>query len=387
MFTEAHKLVNGEVGLPPGGIMSSIGIPNPGLGLWCFGAIALFTQTPVQMVQGVMLINVIVLWGFAAFVVRKIPKKQRETWLWGLAIAAINPLALVFSRKIWIPDLVAPFIFLCFVGHWFRDRFWGAFCWGFFSLCSGQIHMGGLFFTLGFWLWTIWHDWRKKQLGKSAWFGWFLGSAIAAIPLIYWLWDAIPQWQRTSSSIVGLLVPKFYAQWITSALGVNLSYPLQKVFWSDFLAEPLLLGKPTYLMLIVHVFLVFIGLWAIGQWGRDRLHKETYLNNNIKAPRPKDEGLGVRAIDAYLNAMGIGVGGTFTATATNVVPYYIPIVFPFPFLWLARTYQSRQMWLLAILVMQLCVSLTFLHFIHIHGGCDNTLCDYGRTYFAQLADS
>ncbi|NEO82757.1 MAG: hypothetical protein F6J87_00625 [Spirulina sp. SIO3F2] len=371
MFNEARKLAQGQIPLPPGGIMSSIGIPNPGMGLWCFALIARFATTPVGLVRGVMLLNVVVLWLFFGFVLWQISRTKRLTWLWGLAIASVNPIALVFARKIWIPDLLAPFCLLCFVGHWFRQRFWGAFLWGAASLCAGQVHMGGLFFTLGLWLWTLWYDARRHALRQTAWWGWLLGSALASIPLVYWLWDALPQWQRSSSSIVGLLVPKFYAQWITSALGINLSYPLEQVFWSTFLQEPRIGGIPTYLMVLAHGFLVGVGLWAVYQWFQDRRSPRSPQAKATRHPK----------LDDHLNALGLGVGGVFTLTATNVVPYYIPIVFPFPFLWLARAYHQRTRWLLAIVLAQLVVSLTFLTFIHTHGGCDD--CDYGRTYRVQ----
>lgn len=371
MFNEAHKLAQGAIALPPGSIMSSVGIPNPGLSLWCFALIAKFTTTPVEMVRGVMGLNVLVLWGFFGFVLWQVSQSERLTWLWGLAIASVNPIALAFARKIWIPDLLAPFCFLAFVGHWFRRTFWGAFLWGAASLCSGQIHMGGFFFTLGLWLWTVWSDYRRRSLGKIAWLGWFLGSAVASIPFFYWLWHALPQWQRSASSWVGLLVPKFYAQWLTSALGVNLSYPLEQTFWSDFLQEPRIAGFPTYLMLPAHGFLVGIGLWAIYRWLQERRSRSS--SQPTGKPHPQ--------LDFYLNGMGIGVGGTFTATATNVIPYYIPIVFPFPFLWLARAYHHRLRWLIAIVLVQLLISLTFLNFIHVNSGC--TDCDYGRTYRAQ----
>ena len=292
MFNEARQLAQHPWPLPPGGIMSSIGIPNPGLGLWCFALIAKFAATPVAMVRGVMLLNVVVLWGFCGFVLWQVAQREQLTWLWGLAIASVNPLALVFARKIWIPDLLAPFCLLCFLGHWWRDRFWGAFLWGAASLCAGQVHLGGLFFTLGLWLWTIWSDARRRALGEVAWLGWFLGSLLASIPFFYWLWDALPQWQRSSSSIVGLLVPKFYAQWLTTALGVNLSYPLEQVFWSQFLQEPRLGALPTYLMIPAHALLVGIGLWALYQWIQDRRQRRLPW----QATHPQ--------LDRYLNANG-----------------------------------------------------------------------------------
>ncbi|NJN74494.1 MAG: hypothetical protein HC799_17725 [Limnothrix sp. RL_2_0] len=371
MFEEAHRVAQGGFPLPPGGIMSSVGIPNPGMSLWCFALIAKFTTTPIGMVQGIMFLNVVVLWCFFGFIVWQIPRMQQSIWLWGLAIASVNPIAIIFSRKIWIPDLLAPFCLLCFLGHSFRQKFWGAFLWGCFSLCSGQIHMSGLFLTVGLTLWTIWHDWRDKQLKKIAWSGWFLGSVVASVPLIYWLIDAHSQLQRSASSIVGLLVPKFYMQWLTTAIGVNLSISLKQTFWSDFLQEPRFLGMSTYLMIPVHAFLLCIGLWSLYQmWQNCRISRRNQKIEQATIPNS--------SIKDYIQALGFGLGGIFTITATDVIPHYVPITFPFPFLWLANIHHRRPHILLLIVLMQLWISITFLQFIHDNDGCEN--CDYGRTY-------
>ncbi|MEA5470043.1 hypothetical protein, partial [Spirulina sp. 06S082] len=296
-----------------------------------------------------------------------------QSWLWGIAIASVNPFAILFSRKIWIPDILAPFCFLSFVGHWFRRKFWGSFFWGAFTLLSGQIHLGGFVFTAGLFFWTIWHDYQQKSLGKIAWLGWFCGSFIASIPLFFWLREALPQWQGVRSSVVGLLVPKFYSQWITSALGVNMSYSLKDVFWSDFLREPILLGIPTYLMIPAHLFLIGIGLYPLYHW----LRQSRRISLRKIVPKKDDSQLVF-----YLKAMGLGVGGTFTLSAINFVPYYIPVVLPFPFFWLARLYENKLRFLLAIVLLQLLISITFLTFIHYTGGSEYS--DYGLTYKTQL---
>ncbi|MEM9541658.1 MAG: hypothetical protein AAGA60_19450 [Cyanobacteria bacterium P01_E01_bin.42] len=372
-FEQARKIATGEIPLPTIGILSSIGIPQGGLSMWCFAAIASFSEDPVAMVRWIGGMNSLVLWLFFAFILRQIAANERESWLWGIAIASVNPFAILFSRKIWIPDILIPFCFLSFIGHWFRRKFLGSFLWGCFTLLSGQIHLGGFVFTAGFFLWTIWHDYRQRTLQKIAWLGWLCGSFVASIPMFFWLVEALPQWQGARSSIVGLLIPKFYSQWLTTALGVNMSYSLQDVFWSDFLKEPIAFGFPSYLMVVAHLFLVGIGLYPFYRW----LRKSRRFSWRKMIPQQEDWQLLF-----YLKAMGLGVGGTFTLSAINFVPYYIPVVLPFPFIWLARLYEKRIKMLLAIVLVQLLISLTFLTFIHYTGGSENS--DYGLTYRTQL---
>ncbi|NEP59909.1 MAG: hypothetical protein F6K31_23375 [Symploca sp. SIO2G7] len=416
MFNQAQQIVNGTIPLPISGIQSSIGIPNPGMGVWCFAAIAKFADDPVSMARGVQLLNIAALWLFFAFVIRQIAKEEKHTWLWGLAIASVNPLAIILSRKIWIPDLLAPFCFLIFLGHWFRQKFWGSFLWGIAGICSGQVHMGGFFVVIGIFCWTIWHDGRKKILKKTAWIGYILGTALGSIPLLLWLWEVLPQWQGSRSSILGLLVPKFYSQWLTTALGINLSYSLKDFFWQDFLREPLIFGISTYIMVPAHLFLVGIGIYPCYKLfksrRRDFLHKSrkgvalTKQNPGFLGNLPASmlhpynqlstfaKGLSRRLkpvtnpenaqLNLYLKALGFGVGGTFTLLAVNVPPYYMALVFPFTYIWLAQLYRHKTKLLLAIVLVQLLISLTFLIFIHRTGGIPFEGSGYGTSYRFQL---
>ncbi|MGB3694252.1 MAG: hypothetical protein WA999_16180 [Spirulinaceae cyanobacterium] len=370
MFQQAQQIAAGAIPLPVGGIQSSIGIPNPGMGVWCFAVIAKFAKDPVAMVRGVQILNILPIWFFFGFVVKNIPKSNWNPWLWGLAIASVNPIAIVLSRKLWIPDIMAPFCLLIFLGHWFRKKFWGSFLWGIAAISSGQIHMGGFFLTLGLFCWTIYHDYHKNTLKKVAWEGWILGTIIGSIPFIFWLWEVFPQRQGSRSSILGLLVPKFYIQWLTGALGINLSYSLKDFFWSDFLREPLIFGFPTYLMIPAHLFLVGVGIYPFYRWFKSR---------NYSRPKKSE-------LSFYLKAIGFGVGGAFTLAAVNVPPYYIAVVFPYPYLWLAKLYQNKIKILVVIALMQLLISFTFLSFIHRTGGIPFEGSGYGMSYRFQMTE-
>jgi hypothetical protein len=374
MFEQAQLIASGAAPLPLVGMESSVIVRNPGMSIWCFALIAKFAHDPIAMVRCIQWLNIVTIWLFFGFVLWQIPQNQRRPWLWGLAIASVNPFAVLFSRKIWTPDILAPFCFLVFFGHWFRKKFWGSFLWGIAGIASGQVQMGGFFLTLGLLVWTVWHDYNHKTLKKTAWTGWVLGTALGGIPLIPWLWEVLPQMGGYRRSIVGLLVPKFYSQWVSSALGVNLSYSIKRVFWNDFLREPLIFGIPTYLMIPAHLFLVGIGLYALYRWFKSR------KNSHKKASTSEVE----PALIFYLKAMAIGVGGAFTLSAVNVHPYYITIVFPFMYMWLAQLYQKKVRLLMAIALVQLLITVTFLVFIHRTGGIPFTGSGYGITYRLQV---
>ena len=57
-----------------------------------FVAIGRFTNTPASMARAVALLNMIGLFGFAVAVRLYIPSKEREPWLWGLALQAVESL-------------------------------------------------------------------------------------------------------------------------------------------------------------------------------------------------------------------------------------------------------------------------------------------------------
>jgi hypothetical protein len=113
-------------------------------------------------------------------------RHERTLWLWGLALAAVSPLAILFSRKIWAQDLLPIFCVPLLIGHWYRDKRWGAFIWGLVGAVMGQVHMSGFFLAAGLWLWTIYSDGRQRQLWQTQWLSWlgrFGGGHSALYPL------------------------------------------------------------------------------------------------------------------------------------------------------------------------------------------------------------
>jgi hypothetical protein len=375
MFEQAQLVARGEIPLPVAGMPSGVRVPNPGMTVWWFALIATVARDPIAMVRWVQFVNILTLWLFYLFIFWQIAPQERQPWLWGLAIASVNPLAVVFSRKIWIPDLLPPFCFLVFLGHWFRKTRWGSFVWGIAGALIGQVHMGGFLFTLGLLLWTIWHDYKQQTLRKTVWIAWLLGAGLGSLPLIPWALAVLPQMEHYTRSWLGLLVPKFYVHWIATAVGVNLSDPLQKVFWRNFLCEPMIFGVPTYLMAPAHLFLLAIGWYPVYRFLKSR-----------RTPRPNASANAAHSkLKFYIGALAWGVGGVFTLSGIAFQPYYIMVVFPFAYIWLALMYQNQVRLMVTIALMQLFITSTFLIFIHRTGGVDAP--GYGIVYRLQMQQS
>lgn len=373
MFDQASKIVRGEIPLPMLGMTSSVLVNNPGMSVWSFAFIRLFVDTPIEMAQFIQRLNCVLLLLFTGFILWQVPKQEQTPWLWGMAIMSVNPFAILFSRRIWTPDILLFFIFLTLVGHWFRKYFWGAFLWGLVSILSGQVQMGGFFLAMGLAIWTAWDDFSKKTFNIKSWAGWSLGTIVGFIPLIPWIIEIVPQMEGYRRSIVALLVPKFYIQWITSALGVNMSYTLKEFFWGGLLQEPSIFGVHLYLVALAHIGLVILGSYPAYRWWKLRQHRQKQSFRSEPTH-----------LSFYLKAMAIGVGGTFTLSRVNVHPYYIVIVFPFVFFWLATLYQHRVQVLVMIVCLQLFISINFLTFVHRTGGMPVCGDGYGVSYRFQI---
>lgn len=95
--------------LPVTGMHSSIGLPNGPFQAWLLAPFALVGATPPIMTAGVGLLNVLgvaLVYGFARDIFGK------RVALLSLLLVAVNPWAVVLSRRLWGDDMVAPFAVL-----------------------------------------------------------------------------------------------------------------------------------------------------------------------------------------------------------------------------------------------------------------------------------
>jgi hypothetical protein len=366
------------------GQASGVGTVNAGMGIWVYSlmakAIHLFTAahvTPPQLVRGVMTLNVIALVGLVAFALRVVPGRQREPWLWAAALVAVNPLVVLFSRKLWIQSLLPPFVVAMLLAWWHRRRRAGAFAWGLVGAWLGQIHLTGFFFAAGFAAWTALFDRRSVR-----WRWWLLGSLLGALTLVPWLNHALSHPGAAKQSLDNLWPPHFWIFWVSNTLGLSLlQLPVvgsPQGFHHGLLAWPSIDGSSLYLVKItvgvISAVAVAIGIQAVvlGLWPRRRrLHW-------LLAGRGSDTGLGVSA--AFW-----GVGILLTATGELIYRHYLIVAYPLPFVFLALAalvHPRRGRILLTVLVLaQAGLSVLDLDYVHARGRAVGG--DYGVPYDRQ----
>jgi hypothetical protein len=374
MYDTARQVADGTLSWPWLGMTSSTGLQNPGMSVWGFIALAYIAKTPVAMVRGVQWLNVLALWVMFGFCYWQLAyqRHERTLWLWGLTLAAVSPLAILFSRKIWAQDLLPIFCVVMLIGHWYRDKRWGAFVWGLVGAMIGQVHMSGFFLAAGLWLWTIYSDGRQRQLWQTRWLSWLGGAVVGILPFIPWVLYAADASGNSARSWVGLVFPKFFIHWWTTSLGINLSYALGRYFWSDFLPQPLILGIPTYLVAVIHGILMGLGLWGLFTWVRSFKRPLASLIRPVDTP----------SVEGYLRSHGFVTGLVFTLFALNVPIHYLIVTFPMMYVWLASLFAyHRRLWLIVV-ASQLLLSVAFLVLIHTTGGFADA--DYGLVYRLQV---
>lgn len=363
---------------PESGIKSGGGIVNPGLSVGLFAVIARFTDTPVGMVRVVQWVNLAALIAFLLLGLRLIQGPEREVWVMGLALAAVNPLAVIFSRKIWAQDLMPMLAFLVVLGHSYRHRPFGAFCWGLMSALLGQVHMSGFFYAFGLFALTVLHD--RAQERPFHWVAWVVGSALGAAALIPWLMIVVSSGQATTTSWVNLFQLNFFFYWLIDPLGLDLMYSLRDEFW-PFLKEPRIGGVPTYIVGLLHLVLTAGTLVAV----RRLLQVVPRLGRKIRVTGWKGSLTGLSFMRLHYVSMLLGLGILMPLTGVTIYQHYLICTFPFAFVFIAQLLHPYKRMMYATVVAQLILTTIFLWYVHRNGGAPNG--DYGPSYAAQAANT
>lgn len=356
------------------GQTSGVGTSNPGMGIWVYSLMAkgLQLNSPVQLVRGVMVLNVIALVALAVFALRVVPPQQREPWLWGSALVAVSPLAILFSRKLWIQSALPPFVISMLFAWWRRGHRGGSFAWGVLGAWLGQIHMSGFFFAAGFAAWTALYDRRSAR-----WRWWFAGSLLGALTLLPWLVHVLSHEGTPMRSLAHSIEPRFWVFWISYPLGLNLFTSFGHDFWK-LLAWPTVDGTSLYLCAITFVVILAVGAaigveaFALTIWPRRRQPERPI------GGRSSDTGLAIRA-----SVWGYGL--LITASGVLIYRHYLIVAFALPFVTVAVAAllrKSRGRRLLTVLVVaQAALSVLYLTYIHSRGGAPGG--DYGVAYDHQ----
>lgn len=383
MFDRSQAVGRGEP-WPELGMPSGAGLRNPGLSIWLFVGLArlLGATTPLQLQHGVVAMAALAFLLLAVAIPRLVSEGEREPWLWGLLLAACNPLTLLLHRKIWAQSALPLFCALFLVGWLTRRRMVGAVVWGLVGALLGQIHMSGFFFAFGIALATAWHDVAASKEARSHWVGWVAGSVAGAAALLPWLryvasgQDHGPPWSlETVASL-------HWFRWMASdVLGTGLDYSLGGNF-IDFLRYPVLgdhhmrVNTGLFPALYAHGLLLGLGLLAAVPAVRHLVAQRGRLGEGVAALR-RESGLPLLLMGGLLVA-----GVVLTLAGIEVHRHYLLVTFPLEFVGLALLvlrFAPRPRTVLAgLCVLQLGLSATFLHYIHVNGGAPYG--DYGRAY-------
>ncbi len=374
MYEKAHKVAS-EKKFPDAGMQSGGGIVNPGMSVAAFAVIAEFTKDPLEMGRAVQLINVLSILFFLLFILYKVEEKEKKVWLAGLALASVSPLAVLFSRKIWAQDLLPLLSFVIVFAHANRDKRTGAFVWGLAGALIGQIHMSGFFFAAGLFVFSIVHDYYNKI--KFRWTYWITGSIIGSISIVPWIDFILHNPQITRQSFWHIFQFNFYLYWFLDSQGLNIMYSIRKEFW-QFIKEPFIGGIPTYFIAMIHLFLAAAGIVTlikiVGYFKRIvQFLKEKILFRNLF--------VNVSMTQFYLLSILLGLGVFMTLSGTTIYSHYIICAFPFSYIFLAKVLESRKRLLKGVILAQLCVTISFLIYVHGHNGVIHG--DYGVAYHAQ----
>jgi hypothetical protein len=377
--------------LPWMGMPSSVDIPNPGMSLWVFMLLQRLSgaEDPPTLARAVQIVNVVALLLLVGFAFRHVPRAEREAWLWAAALVAVNPLAVLFQRKIWPPCALPLLTLAMLYGWWYRQRRGPAFLWGLIGVCLGQIHMSGFFFAGGFVLWALLFDrpWRQRV----AWGSWFLGSVLGTLPMLPWLVHLLghPSEQPLNPHRwVHACELKFWGRWFTESFGLGINYTFGPYF-REFLRYPLLGGRPTYLVGLLHCWIAGVALIlmlraAVKLWQQRGRWGSLWIGRGSASAFTQ-------------NAALWGFGLLLTLSCFSIHRHYMIVLFPLEFLWVARlallpghpaadgagSPRLGRTLLFSLCLAQFLLSANMLSYIHTRQSFAGT--EYGVSYAAQRA--
>ncbi len=369
-FEHALRLLHGAP-WPSLGMPSSVGLPNPGLSLWVFAVLdALFAvQSPPDLARAVQLLNVVALVLLCAVVLRWLPAAEREPWLWAAALAAVNPMAVLFQRKIWPPSVLPLFLVLLLAGWWRRERRGGALLWGLCGALIGQIHLSGFFFAAALAGGTL----LRRRTGV-VWSRWWAGTLLGAVPLMPWLADVGGALRDGTFGWWRAMEGKFWLQWATEPLGFGLCYSLGDQY-QEFLTWPEVAGQPLYLVALLHAVVIGTGVVLL-----------------LRALRRGWRGAGGGDTGFCVNWAFWGYGLLLTVMGLRFYRHYLIVAFPLTFVWLAQlalggrdqgpaARAGGRRLLVVLCVAQALLSACFLHYLHERGTGPES--EFGVPYSGQ----
>jgi hypothetical protein len=332
------------------GMDSGVSLKNPGLSVWAFVVLAkLFgATTPIDLARAVQWTSIAALALLGIFILRAVPREDGEPWLWGLALACVNPFDVLLQRKIWAPSLFPLLSLAVLAGWWFRERRRGAFVWGLAGALLGQIEMGGGFFlAMAYVVGTL-----VATRGRGMrWGAWLAGSVLGVVPMLPWLSYVMTELRHglphaapgfflafsiahhPLSSWIDRIPGQFWWVWITGAAGFGLDYSFHGEIWR-FLASPFIGARGTYACAgattLAALGVIAILLRFVRVAFRDRA---AWLRGSLRAL------VGLRVESRTWHAIAIALfwfGLLFTLSPFFLHRHYLAVAFPFQGVWLAK---------------------------------------------------
>jgi hypothetical protein len=364
MFAKALSIAQGHEPWPWLGMPSGVGLRNPGPSIWPFAAIAHLAPSPVGMMFTIAVLNTLGLWALVLWVRRTWPKEHQALGMWGLALYAVTPLSLLFSRKIWAQDVLIVLVVPWLWGHRKRHGFAGALVWGLFGALLGQIHMSGFFAAAALLIVTLVQD--RLRFRALSIVGWLLGSVLGALTLLPWIAYVFSP-EAQSAGHAGFSI-KFFVEAVRHAWGLGLEYPLGHAY-HDLLNGPVIAGVATHLAQVARYLLLLLLLWGIIARGY-----EVRQIKPLRLPEP---------IYTYVGCVVV-TGGLMIAARVEAYEHYLIVLGPMLHIAAVWLVLSRRVAALGLCALQAFLSACFLLFINSHGGAPDA--DYGKAYGAQTAE-
>ncbi len=254
------------------GMPSSQGVRVPGLATWVFYPFAYIfgVDEPIGLAHGVQVCSLLALVLLVLFAWRCIPAGEREPWLWAAALIALNPIEVIYQRKIWPPCTLPLFCIFFLIGWWHRERRSGALAWGAVGACLGQIHSSGFLYAAAVLFATFLADRRRVF-----WRYWLAGSVLGTLPMTQWLLYLLHNRDPVHNNFFAphrWIEGKFWGHWVTEAMGVGLGGVFGPEY-AAFLRWPLIAGHPTYGAAVLQGLAAALGaivvVAALARWWRD----------------------------------------------------------------------------------------------------------------------
>ena len=323
-FDHVTAVLNGGP-WPALGMTMSIGGPNPGMSVWIFILLGLICRptSPVGLAEAVQVLNIVALVGFVAFAIYAVPRREREPWLWAAALWAVNPLAIVYERKIWPPSTLPVFMVAMLAGWWYRRSWWGSFVFALIAVVCGQIHPTAIFLALALAAWALLEDRRSFR-----WSGLATGAVIGILPAAHWLLT----YYASGNSLHKLRPPMvtFYWRWLTTPFGYGPDHILGPVEFPRFLGWPEIGGTSTHVVLAIYAVIVGLALAIV---------IPAALRVAISGrPSLRWIVLGDTAAGCIVRAAFFGFGTILTVLTIRgggLYPHYMIVITPIMTLWVA----------------------------------------------------